>query len=212
MVEQGSAAWHAQRCGKVTASKIADMMAKTRTGTAWGASRANYAAMLIAERLTGCVAESYVSPAMEFGTATEAEARSTYEFYTDSIVQPVGFIPHPTINMAGASPDGYVGTEGLIEIKVPNTATHIDTLLGQAVPARYIQQIQWQLACTGRLWCDFISYDPRLPEEMRLFIRRVERNDTKIADLTKEVIAFLAEIDAKVSQLEKLYRLPMAAE
>ena len=210
MVEQGSAAWHAQRCGKVTASRIADMMAKTKTG--WGASRANYAAQLVAERLTGCVSEGYTNAAMEWGIATEAEARGSYEFYTASVVQPVGFIQHPSIPMSGASPDGCVGIEGLIEIKCPQIATHIDTLLGQAVPSRYILQIQWQLAVTGRKWCDFISFDPRLPEEMRLFVKRVDRDEGRIKEISECVVEFLAEIDAKVSQLEKLYRMPMAAE
>ena len=210
MVEQGSPEWHAQRCGKVTASRISDMMAKTKTG--WGSSRANYAATLIAERLTGCVAESYTNAAMEWGIATEGEARSTYEFYTDTVVSPVGFVPHPSIPMSGASPDGYIGTEGILEVKCPNTATHIDTLLGQAVPSKYILQMQWQMACTGRLWGDFVSFDPRMPEEMRLFIKRVPRSQGMIAEISTCVIAFLKEIDEKVSQLEKLYRLPMAAE
>lgn len=210
LTEQGSPEWHAQRCGRVTASRIADVMAKTKTG--WGASRANYAAQLVAERLTGAVAESYTNAAMEWGTATEAEARSTYEFYTDTVVSPVGFIPHPTIAMSGASPDGYIGTEGILEVKCPNTATHIDTLLGQAVPSKYILQMQWQMSCTGRLWGDFVSFDPRMPEEMRLFVKRVERDEGRIKEISECVVEFLAEIDAKVSQLEKLYRMPMAAE
>lgn len=210
MVSQGSPEWHAQRCGKVTASCISDMMAKTKTG--WGSSRANYAAKLIAERLTGCVAESYSNAAMEWGAATEGEAKSTYEFYTDTVVSPVGFVPHPSIAMSGASPDGYIGTEGILEVKCPNTSTHIDTLLGQAVPSKYILQMQWQMACTGRLWGDFVSFDPRMPEEMRLFIQRVQRDEGRIKEISACVVDFLEEIDAKVSQLEKLYRLAEAAE
>lgn len=206
MVEQGSPQWHAERCGKVTASRISDLMAKTKTG--WGASRANYAAQLIAERLTGCVAESYTSSAMDFGTANEADARTAYEWYTDSVVQTVGFIPHPSIPMCGASPDGLLGTEGLVEIKVPNTATHIDTLLGQSVPSRYVLQIQWQLAVTGRQWCDFVSFDPRMSEEMRLFVRRVERDNARIMEISECVVEFLAEIDSKIERLVKLYRSP----
>jgi putative phage-type endonuclease len=206
MAEQGSKAWLAERCGKVTASRIADLMAKTKTG--WGASRANYAAQLIAERLTGCVAESYSNAAMEWGTATEVEAKSTYEFYTDTVVSPVGFVPHPSISMSGASPDGYIGTEGILEVKCPLTATHIDTLLGQAVPSKYVLQMQWQMACTGRLWGDFVSFDPRMPEDMRLFVKRVQRDEGRIKEITGCVEEFLAEIDAKVQQLEKLYRSP----
>lgn len=206
LTEQGSPQWHAERCGKVTASRISDLMAKTKTG--WGASRANYAAQLIAERLTGCVAESYTSSAMDFGTANEADARTAYEWYTDSVVQTVGFIPHPSIPMCGASPDGLLGTEGLVEIKVPNTATHIDTLLGQSVPSRYVLQIQWQLAVTGRQWCDFVSFDPRMSEEMRLFVRRVERDNARIMEISECVVEFLAEIDSKIERLVKLYRSP----
>jgi putative phage-type endonuclease len=208
MAEQGSPEWIAERCGRVTASRIADLMAKTRTRDGWGASRANYAAQLIAERLTGCVAESYTSSAMDFGTANEADARAAYEWYTDSVVQTVGFIPHPSIPMCGASPDGLLGTEGLVEIKVPNTATHIDTLLGQSVPSRYVLQIQWQLAVTGRQWCDFVSFDPRMSEEMRLFVRRVERDNARIMEISECVVEFLAEIDAKIERLVKLYRSP----
>jgi putative phage-type endonuclease len=206
MVEQGSPEWHAQRCGRVTASRISDLMAKTKTG--WGASRANYAAQLIAERLTGCVAESYSNAAMEWGTATEGEAKSTYEFYTDTVVSPVGFVPHPSIPMSGASPDGYIGTEGILEVKCPLTATHIDTLLGQAVPSKYVLQMQWQMACTGRLWGDFVSYDPRMPEDMRLFVKRVERDEGRIKEITGCVEEFLAEVADKVLQLERLYRSP----
>lgn len=208
--EQGSPEWHAERCGKVTASRIADLMAKTKTG--WGASRANYCAQLVAERLTGTVIDGYTSQAMEWGTAMEGEARGTYEFYADCAVSAAGFVPHPEIAMCGASPDGYIDDDGLVEIKCPQTATHIDTLLGQAVPSKYVLQIQWQLACTGRKWCDFVSFDPRMPEEMRLFIRRVERDDGRIAEITEAVILFLSEVSDKVAQLEALYRLPEAAE
>ena len=209
MVEQGSPEWHAMRAGKVTASKLADLLAKTKTG--WGASRANYMAQLVAERLTGQVADSFKSPAMEWGTATEAEARQTYEFYQDCIVAPVDFVPHPTIPMSGASPDGLLGTDGVLELKCPNTSTHIETLLGQSVPGKYMWQVQWQLACTGRRFADFVSFDPRMPEEMRLFVRRVDRDDEMISEATKQVIAFLAEVDEKVAQLTRLYRMAEAA-
>lgn len=198
------------RCGKVTASRISDLMARTKSG--WGASRATYMGQLVAERLTGNVAESYQSPAMAFGSATEAEARSTYEFYNDCVVTPVDFVPHPTIPMSGASPDGLLGTEGVLETKCPNTSTHIETLLGQAVPGKYVWQIQWQLACTGRKWADFVSYDPRMSEEMRLFVRRVERDDEMIAEASKQVIAFLEEVDEKVAKLKRLYRPADEAE
>lgn len=204
MVEQGSPEWLAMRCGKVTASKIADMLAKTKTG--WGASRANYKAQLVAERLTGIVADGYSNAAMRWGTDTEPEARAAYSFYSGADVELIDFVTHPQISMSGASPDGGVGTDGLVEIKCPNTATHIETLLGGEVPGKYRLQMSWQMACTGRQWCDFVSYDPRMPEDMRLFVRRIERDDETIGELEKEVRAFLAEVDDTVSRLTSLYR------
>lgn len=209
MIEQGSAEWKALRIGKATASRIADVVAKTKTG--WGASRANYAAELIAERLTGNAAESYSNAAMQWGIEKEPEALAAYEFLTNAEIERVAFVDHPTIGMSGASPDGLVGAIGLIEVKCPNTATHLDTLLGDTVPAKYITQMQWQMACTGRQWCDFASFDPRLPEEMRLFVRRVPRDATLIASLEKDVAAFLAELDEKVVALRARYLTKAAA-
>jgi putative phage-type endonuclease len=200
---QGSAEWHALRLGKVTASRVADVIAKTKTG--WGAARANYAAELIAERLTGRPTEGFTNAAMQWGTDTEPEARAAYEFRTDAAVVEVGFAQHPTIFMSGASPDGLVNDDGLVEIKCPNSATHLDTLQGRSVPAKYLTQIMWQLACTGRAWCDFVSYDPRLPETMRLFVHRVQRDDALIAELEARVRDFLAEIDARVTELTAVY-------
>jgi putative phage-type endonuclease len=200
---QGTAEWLQERCGKVTASRIADLMAKTRSG--WGASRANYAAQLVAERLTGCVTPSFTNAAMIHGTETEPEARRAYEFFIDRDVQQVGFIPHPEIENAGASPDGLIGDDGLLELKAPQTATHIDTLLSGAIPDKYYKQMQFQMACTGREWCDFASYDNRLPERMRLFVKRVERDAEAIAEIETEVRAFLAEIDETVARLIEQY-------
>lgn len=200
---QGGPEWHAARCGKVTASRVADVVARIKTG--WGASRANYMAELIAERLTGTPADSYQSPAMKWGTETEPQARAAYEFHTDTDVVQVGLVDHPTIPMAAASPDGLVGTEGCVEIKCPNTATHIDTLLSRTVPGAYATQMQWQMACAGRQWCDFVSYDPRMPESMRLWVQRVPRDDKRIAELEAAVSDFLAELDTKVAALLNLY-------
>jgi putative phage-type endonuclease len=209
MIEQGTAEWLMQRCGKVTASRIADLMAKTKSG--WSSSRANYAAQLIAERLTGKVAESFTNGAMQWGTQTEPEARRAYEFFVDRDVQEVGFIPHPTIEMAGASPDGLVGTDGMLELKCPLTATHIDTLLTGAIPDKYRKQMMFQMACTGRQWCDFASYDPRLCENMRLFVQRVERDEEAIKEIEDAVRAFLAEVDETVSALRARYEVREAA-
>lgn len=206
---QGSPEWYALRVGKVTASRVADVIAKTKTG--WGASRANYMAELIAERLTGEPAEKYTNAAMAWGTENEPDARAAYEFFRDAQVVEVGFIEHPSILMAGASPDGLVGDAGLVEIKCPNTATHLDTLLTQAIPARYVTQMTWQMACAGRAWCDFVSFDPRLPETMSLFVKRVERDDSLIASLEKDVSDFLDELAQKLGQLNSLYGVREAA-
>ena len=158
-----------------------------------------------AERLTGTVAESYSNAAMQWGTDTEPMARSAYQFYTDADVVQTGFVLHPTIADAGASPDGLVGDEGLVEIKCPSTATHIDTLLSGTVPGKYLTQMLWQMACTGRQWCDLVSFDPRLPESMRLFVKRVERDDARIAELETEVVTFLSEVRDTVHRLRSKY-------
>lgn len=207
---QGSPEWFAVRVGKVTASRVADVVAKTKTG--WGASRANYMAELIAERLTGEVAPSFTNAAMQWGTEMEPLARDAYEFRTDATVETVGFVAHPSILMSGASPDGLVGSDGLVEIKCPNTATHIDTLMGDSIASKYETQMQWQMACTGRKWCDFVSFDPRMPESMRLFIRRVNRDDKRISELELLVCDFLEEIKAKVQQLRCQYEMSEAAQ
>ena len=196
---QGTDDWRKQRLGKVTASKMSDMLAKTKSG--WGASRANYAAQLLVERLTGQPQEAYQNGARQWGTDTEPKARDAYQFMTDNEVVEVGFIDHPTIAMSGASPDGTIGDDGLIEIKCPNTATHLDTMLGDGMPDKYIKQIQWQLACTGRKWCDFVSFDPRLPADLQMRVIRVDRDDVLIATLEDETRVFLKEIDDKIAAL-----------
>lgn len=205
---QGTAEWHAMRLGKVTASRVADVIAKTKSGPS--ASRAKYAGELIAERLTGSPAERFTNAAMAWGTEQEPEARKTYEFYRDTDVVQVAFVSHPVIGDSGASPDGLVDVDGLLEIKCPETHTHIETLLNKEVPSKYVTQMMWQMACTGRKWCDFVSYDPRLPESMRFFCRRVHRDDALIADLEKEVVAFLNEVRGKVIELRRLYEEPKA--
>jgi putative phage-type endonuclease len=206
---QGSPDWLRARLGRVTASRVADVIAKAKTG--WGASRANYAAQLVAERLTGAAGDSYTNSAMQWGIDHEAEARQAYSFYSDCSVVEVGFIPHPAIEMSGASPDGHIGTDGSLELKCPSTATHIETLLGGSVPGKYITQMQWQMACSTRQWCDFASYDPRMPESMRLFVRRVRRDSAMIAELEKQVRTFLKEIDATVVELTARYGTKEAA-
>lgn len=202
MIEQNTPEWLAQRCGKVTASRIADLTAKTNTG--YSASRANYLAQLVAERLTGTVAESYSSPAMQWGTETEPLARAAYEVETGLLVTECAMIQHPTILMAGASPDGLVGDDGLLEIKCPSTHTHIETLISGEADSKYIKQMMWQMACTGRQWCDFVSFDPRMPADLQLFIKRVPRDKKLIDELEGEVIKFLAEVDDVINKLSDL--------
>lgn len=197
-VIQGSPEWFAQRVGKATASRIADITAKTKTGPS--TSRANYLAQLVAERLTGNAAESFSNAAMQHGTETEPLARMAYEVATGRFVTEIGMVQHPRIVMSGASPDGLVD-DGLIEIKCPNTATHIDTLLTKKAPSKYVPQMMWQMACTGRQWCDFVSFDPRMPANMQLFIKRVERDDALIAEYEAEVVQFLADVEKTVASL-----------
>lgn len=203
MIIQGSEEWKRLRLGKVTASRVSDVIAKTKSG--YAATRANYMAQLIAERLTDTPAESYTNAAMQHGTETEPEARSAYEFYHGVAVEEVAFVAHPKIEQAGCSPDGLVGPDGLVEIKCPNTATHLETLLGQAVPGKYDAQMQFQMACTDRAWCDFVSYDPRMPENMRLFVKRVHRDDKRIKEIEGEIASFLLEMAVKLSELNSLY-------
>ena len=204
-MEQRTDDWFTARLGKVTASRVADVVAKTKSG--YSTSRENYMAQLVCERLTGKPAEQYSNSAMQWGTDTEPLARAAYEARMDILVDEVGFIDHPSIVNSGASPDGLVGADGLIEIKCPNTSTHIDTLLNQAVPKKYADQIFWQMACTGRDWCDFVSYDPRLPPDLQLFIKRIPRDNQYIRLLESEVIEFLQETATKVAKLLNLKAL-----
>ena len=201
---QRTTEWHTARLGKVTASRVADVIAKTAKG--YGASRANLMADLIVERLTGQPASTFTNAHMEWGTEQEPHARAAYSARTGELVEEVGFIDHPRIVNSGASPDGLVADEGLVEFKAPATSTHLDTLLAGEVPSKYIPQMQWQMACTGRKWCDFASYDPRLPEHLRMFVKRVERDDAYIKMLETEVTKFLAELEEKLTQLQELNR------
>ena len=207
--EQGSPQWHAARLGMVTASRMADVTAKTKAG--WGAGRANYAAELIAERLTGAAAERFTNAAMQWGTEQEPAARAMYAFMTGLPVVEVGAVLHPSIEMTLASPDGLVGDDGLVEVKCPNTATHIETLLGAAIDGKYIKQMQWQMACCERQWCDFVSFDPRMPADMQIHIQRVHSDPVLIAELEQAARVFLEDIITKVKELVAKYRAIEAA-
>ena len=203
-MQQGSEEWKQARCGRVTASRVHDIVAVTRSG-GYTAGRKNYLAELVCERLTGQPAEHWVSPAMIYGLETEPEARFAYALKQGVEIEEVGFITHPTINMAGASPDGLVGVEGLCEIKCPQDSAHLDRWLGAKIDPGYMDQMMFQMACTGRQWCDFVSYHRDAPEEMQLHIARVPRDDKRIADLEQEVVQFLIDLDATVDLLRKRY-------
>ena len=193
---QGSDEWFQARLGKVTASRIADVLAKTKTG--WGASRYSYMGELIAERLTGRPNESFTTAAMQWGKDNEDRARQAYVFRYDRQVEETGFVEHPRLEgLAGASPDGLV-EDGLIEIKCPSTITQLDTISSGNVPTRYQLQMQWQMECTGRKWCDFISFDPRLPENLQLFVKRVNIGEL----LEPEIRKFCDEMRMKLLVLE----------
>ena len=202
---QRSEEWFAERRGKVTASRVADVVARTKSG--YAASRENYMAELIVEHLTGQSAVGYTNAAMEWGTTQEPCARAAYSARTGLLVEEVGFVSHPTIDGSGASPDGVV-SEGLVEIKCPNTSTHLDTLLSDrsvdSISDRHLTQMQWQMACTCAAWCDYVSFDPRLSEHLQLVVIRVPRNDGRIRQLEDEVTRFLAEMHNKLEKLEKL--------
>ena len=200
-MEQRTDDWFAARLGKVTASRVADVIAKTKTG--YNAGRANYAADLVVERLTGQKASSFTNAAMEWGTEQEPYARAAYSAKTGILVEEVGFLDHPTVAMSGASPDG-LAEEGLVEIKCANTATHLEYIFDGKPPQKYVTQMQWQMACAGKPWCDFVSYDPRLPERLQLLVVRVPRDDDYIKMLEQEVTTFLQELDDKLNKLEKV--------
>lgn len=200
MTDQGSIEWHRERLGKVTASRISDVMMKPTT-----AGYQNYRAQLVCERLTGEPTESFTSAAMQHGTDTESQARAFYEMETGHDVEQVGFVDHPKLAMSGASPDGIVGPDGLVEIKCPQPATHIKTLTGAKIDRKYLLQMQWQMVCTDRDWCDFVSFCPALPLEMQMFRQRVDRDAEIVEEITEAVTLFLAEVDALQLDLSRKY-------
>jgi putative phage-type endonuclease len=203
MDKQRTDEWFAARLGKVTASRVADLMATTKTG--YAASRDNLMAQLVIEILTNQRQESYTNASMQWGTDQEPFARAAYEVTTGLMVDECGFVPHPTIEGAGASPDGLVGDDGLVEIKCPNSAGMIEALLTQTVPGKYNTQMQMQMACTGRQWCDYVVFDPRMPQKAQLFVKRVPRDADFIKKMEAEIVKFLAELNGKVNKLKELF-------
>lgn len=220
--DQRSAGWHQERAGFATGSKFADAIGFRKDGKGELKARADYRLQLVVERLTGQPKEGgFYSAAMDFGTKTEPEARTAYEIATSRLVEEVGFMQHPEIEWCGLSVDGLVGEDGTIEIKCPNSETHIRTilmrsqalaklLLGDAavfnsepilMPEEYYPQVQGGLWVTGRQWCDFISYDPRFPKELRLYVQRIERDEAYITKLSTGLVKFLDEVEEAVTQI-----------
>jgi putative phage-type endonuclease len=207
MSEQQTEQWFTDRLGKVTASRLADVLAKTKTG--YSASRANYMTQLVLERITKTRAESYSNAAMEWGVTQEPFARAAYETHTGQMVEEVGFIQHPDIEDAGASPDGLVGDDGMVEIKCPSSSTALECWLihaqgGNPVDAKYYAQMQFQMRCADRSWCDYVVFDPRMPAKAQLFVFRVQRNAEFLKIAEDEVITFLTEVDIKVAALKQI--------
>lgn len=209
-IEQGSDEWLRARLGKVTASKINDVMAKGQSGKP-SATRASYLGKLVAERMSGEVHDGFRSPTMERGNEVEQSARDAYAFMEDATLEKVGFIPHPEIEMTGASPDALVGALGLAEFKCPDTHTHIATLQGKTIPRVYRLQMQFQMAVTGREWCDYVSFDPRMPASMQLHVQRVKRDQAEIDEIEAAIIEFLEEVKSTVADLEKRFNQKEAA-
>jgi putative phage-type endonuclease len=203
MIEQGSKEWKLLRAGNATASRIADIIAKTKTG--YSTSRENYLNELVIERF-GVLSEGYTNAAMQHGTETEPFARATYESVNGVMVKQVDYVPHPKIEHSGASPDGIVN-DGLLEIKCPDSKTHFNYIISNEVPAKYKPQMAWQMACTGAKWCDFVSYDDRVPEDLQFYQIRYERDDDYIEMLEKEVIKFLKEVQDRFNQLSDKIKL-----
>ena len=199
-VQQGTAEWHQLRLGKVTASRVADILARTKTGPS--ASRQNYLIELALQRTTSIIQESYSNAAMEWGTQTEPQARVAYEVRTNNFVDQLAFVDHPSIDWFGCSPDGLVSDRGLVEIKCPNSTTHWEYFKFNRPPQKYVIQMQAQMAVTNRDWCDFISFDPRMPERSQLLIVRVDRDDAFIAEMEEQIKQFLSEVEVEVNLMK----------
>jgi predicted phage-related endonuclease len=203
-MKQGTDEWRMARVGSVGASRVHDIIATTRSG-GYTTGRKNYLAELVCERLTGVPAPSYQSAAMLWGIECEPAARFAYALKTGLDVEEVGLVHHPTIKGAHASPDALVDKDGLAEFKCPQSAQHIDTLLNGTIELSYVTQMHFQMACTGRKWVDFVSYDPRLPEPMQLYVHRIKRDDDLIAGIETQVAQFLIDLEATVDLLRKRY-------
>lgn len=207
-VEQGTKEWLTMRAGMVTASRVADVVAKRKKQPKNGepleplACRTNYLWEVVVSRLTGLNPETFVSDAMLWGTANEPLARAEYEMATGNDVEPGGFAIHDNLEFFGASCDGLIGTDGILECKCPTSAVHLQYVINQVVPAEYIPQMMAEMACAGRKWGDFVSYDPRMPAHLRLFVQRLKRDDSRIKEMEYEVAVFLEEVDVLMDKIK----------
>lgn len=198
------AAWLSARAGKLTASRMADALDFRKDGKP-GAARVKLMKEILAERLTGSSVRHYVTDAMQWGLEQEAEARAAYEAATGELVADAGFYDHPSIDLFGATPDGLIGRDGLIETKAPTTTTFVDWMMAGVVPEEHKPQMLAQLACTRRTWCEFVAFDPRIRDpKRRLFIRRFAPPPEEIAGIERAAEAFLAEVDAAWDQLHSV--------
>ena len=207
MLHQGTDEWRQARCGSVGASDAPKVMRRVKSG-GYSADRDSLMAAKVLERLTGVPVEIPKTFAMLQGTAREPEARLLYSMVRGVEVEEAGLVPHPFVNGSHASPDGYVSdTVGLIEIKCPLPAAHLDTLLSETISNDHIVQMQWQMACTGRHWCDFVSFNPDFPGPMQFWSKRVERNPGFIGELEREITQFIKELEQKVERLSRRYAM-----
>lgn len=197
---QGSDEWYAARLGKVTASRISDVLAKGKSG-APSATRARYLAELVLERITGKRAEGFTSKAMQVGIEREPDAAARYEFMTGNKLCEVGLVLHPTIDLSGASPDRFAGADGVVQFKCPDAHTHLAYIRGETLPRDYVLQMQWEIACTKSAWCDFTSFHPDFPISKRLHIRHIKRDPLLIVEAERGVREFLAEVEAAYVEL-----------
>jgi putative phage-type endonuclease len=205
-MEQGTPDWLQMRCGSLTSSRLCDALAKLKDPKKESASRSTYRKQLVIERLTGRTTSTYVSDAMIWGIETEPQARIEYEMLTGREVTPIGLALHPEIKYFSASTDGLVGDDGILEIKCLGSINHLDILLSGEIPEDYHWQMLGGMACAERQWCDFVSFDPRLPDDLKLFVKRFSRQDALIRGMELEVVQFLKEVEEMLQRLKSRNR------
>lgn len=201
--DQSSPEWVVCRIGRITGSRVPDALKTIKSG-AFAASRIDYAYDLALERLTGEPQGPDLSNVswVQDGKAWEADARALYEFRYNVTVEQIGFATHDELPMFGASPDGLIGDDGVLEIKAPKAKTHLQYLLGKVPPADYLGQMDAEIVCTGRKWCDFVSYNPKFPPHLQFFCVRYTPEQEKLRELEKAVVVFDGEVEAILEKLK----------